>query len=314
MLPPIVDAHLHFRDAINNPYEALHDAVDENGVRQGKPATSYLPRTYLGDAAELHLAGFIHVEAEWDHLDPVGESRWLQTLSASNEVGGLPFVAIGFADLSRPDVAPVLQEHAEYSVVRGIRQILNRIDGRPDLCWADREYLDDPLWRTNYRLLGRFGLDFDLMCFSHQMLPMARLAAENPSIPVHLEHAGLPWDHRPEGRETWRRGMRALAALPHVDVKISGLGNTIPEWTVESIRRYVLDTIDIFGPDRVMFASNFPTDKAFSDMATVWNAFDILTEDFSVAERNAMFSDNAFRQYRFEPRRLGEAASVEVKP
>ena len=152
---------------------------------------------------------------------------------------------------------------------------------------------------SNYGLLARYQLDFDAMCFAHQMESLAGLAAEHPDVPVHLEHAGLPWDHNEEGRAAWRKGISALAALPHVDVKISGLGNTIPHWTTETIRRYVLETIDAFGPTRVSFASNFPTDRAFSDMNAIWTAFDRITEQFSEAERRDMFAGNAHRAYRF---------------
>ena len=63
--------------------------------------------------------------------------------------------------------------------------------------------------------------------------------------------------------------MRALAVV----CKISGLGNTIANWTEALIRRYVLDAIEIFGIDRCMFASNFPTDNQFSGMGEIWEAF-----------------------------------------
>lgn len=92
--------------------------------------------------------------------------------------------------------------------------------------------------------------------------------------------------------------MRALAACPNVAVKISGLGMVDHRWTVDSIRPFVLETIDMFGTGRCLFASNFPVDRLFSDYARLWRAYDALTADLSAAERTALFHDNAVRVYR----------------
>jgi predicted TIM-barrel fold metal-dependent hydrolase len=297
MLPPVIDSHVHWRDPAINPYEALSDAVSRDGKRSGVAAKRYLPADYLADAAGQQIIGVVHVEAEWRRSDPVGETLWLQDLVRSGGTGGLPVVIVGYCDLSRVDAERVLEAHAAQPSCRGIRQILSRVEGRPDLCWAGRDYLEDDRWRRNFGYLARYGLAFDLMCFAHQLAPFARLAARHPDIPVHLEHAALPWDHSDEGRAAWREGMTSLAALPQADVKISGLGNTMPDWRETSIRDYVLETIDIFGTHRVSFASNFPTDRQFSDMSAIWRAFDAITSGFSATERAAMFAANAARAY-----------------
>lgn len=299
MLPPIIDCHIHFRDPENNPYE-LQPESGEDRASGGARASEYLPAAYFSDAADISLAGFVHVESQWDNSDPVGETRWVHEISAKGDLNSLPFAVVGFADLSGPNVECVLEGHRSFPKTRAVRHMLNRVEGRPELCWAGREFLEDPTWQRNYGLLSRHGLGFDAMCFGHQMPALAALAAKYPDVPLHLEHAGLPWDHCDEGRAVWRQGMKALAALPQANVKISGLGNTVANWTMETIRPYVLQAIDIFGPDRVAFASNFPTDKAFSDMNAIWRAFDKITHDFSLDERAAMFAGNARRMYGLE--------------
>ena len=92
--------------------------------------------------------------------------------------------------------------------------------------------------------------------------------------------------------------MRELAAAPNVVVKISGLGTVDWNWTVESIRPFVLQTIDTFGISRCMFASNFPVDKLYSDFDTLYAAFREITKHLSVDERQMLFHDNAARYYR----------------
>lgn len=297
MLPPLIDSHVHWRDPKRNRYEPLSDAVDETGSRGGAEPKPYLPTDYLADAGEFEIVGIVHVEAEWTRTNPVGESRWLQHLVDTNATEGLKVVAVGYADLGGSEVDATLKAHADVPIVRGIRQILNRVPNKPELCWADREHLDDPSWRAGYAQLAKYGLAFDLMCFAHQIAPFVRVAARHPEIPVHLEHAALPWDHSEEGRRIWREAMQTLADLPHADVKISGLGNTIPDWTEDKIRRYVLETIEIFGTDRVSFASNFPTDRRFGDMRTIWESFDNIAAEFSACERQAMFFNNALCKY-----------------
>jgi predicted TIM-barrel fold metal-dependent hydrolase len=106
----------------------------------------------------------------------------------------------------------------------------------------------------------------------------------------------IPGDE--DGWGVWRRGMAALAALPHVAVKISGMGFTWRPWDADQARPYVLETIDLFGAERAMFASNFPTDKLFGSFDQHLGAYDAITADFSDSERAALFAGNANRIYR----------------
>ncbi|HVA41097.1 MAG TPA: amidohydrolase family protein [Candidatus Binataceae bacterium] len=296
----IVDAHIHWWDLENNYYPWLSNQKPEEGGLASAHvlAKSYLPEHYRRDAQGYDIVGVVHVQANWDPADPVGETRWLQQLADSSKANGMPQGIVGFADLSADNLDELLEGHARYRGTRAIRHMMNYIADNPALCWADQNYLENPKWVANFPRLARYGLGFDLMCFSNQMNGMARLAQENPGIPIFLEHTGMPYDHSPAGVALWRGGMRALAAAPNVVCKISGLGNTIPNWTEELIRPYVLDAIETFGVDRCMFASNFPTDSQFSTMHAIWDAFLSITRGCSDAERDKLFASNAIRYYR----------------
>jgi predicted TIM-barrel fold metal-dependent hydrolase len=126
----------------------------------------------------------------------------------------------------------------------------------------------------------------------------ARLAHAHPDTSIILNHAGMPVDRDAEGLAAWRAGMRALAAAENVTVKISGLGMVDWSWTTESIRPFVLETIEIFGVDRSMFASNFPVDKIYSSFDTLYGAFEAIVAGCSPSERSKLFHDNAERIYR----------------
>jgi predicted TIM-barrel fold metal-dependent hydrolase len=292
----IVDAHIHwFRK--DNPYKHDH-------------GRDYLPRHYLEDAAGYNVIGIVHIEAHWDPKDRVGETRWVRSLANDGSDRGLLKGIVGEADIASDDVERELEGHAADRGARSIRHVVNYLPGPHANWWADQgykakpgwvrsqDYFENPKFLANFHKLARYGLGFDYMAFPNHMKPMAKLANANPGVTVYVEHTGMPYDHTPEGLEVWREGMHALAAAPNVVCKLSGLGNTVPKWTEEAIRPYVLEAIDIFGVDRCMFASNFPTDGAFSTMRAVWEAFFSIAKSFTAEERDKLFAANAIRHYR----------------
>ena len=70
------------------------------------------------------------------------------------------------------------------------------------------------------------------------------------------------------------------------------------KWTTESTKIFVEKTIEIFGIERCMFASNFPVDKIFNSFDSYWNSFKEITKDYSENDKNLLFSSNAEKYYR----------------
>jgi predicted TIM-barrel fold metal-dependent hydrolase len=130
------------------------------------------------------------------------------------------------------------------------------------------------------------------------MVQAYALAQAHPDIPVILNHMGMPVDRDAAGVAQWKSGMELLASLPHVAVKISGLGFIDRQWTAESMRPLVLETIERFGTKRCAFASDFPTDKLFNTYAHGLGAYDEITQDFSASERDDLFAATAEALYR----------------
>jgi predicted TIM-barrel fold metal-dependent hydrolase len=294
---PIVDCHHHLWDLGANRYPWLTHALvrpiygDYSPIRR-----SYLIDEFLADTRDFTLLKSVHIEAGHDPADPVRESRWLQAVADAEGSGGFPHGIVAFADFRSQDVEAVLAGHASVPNVKGIRQLLA---GRHDP-W--REVEDDPLreddWRSRIGLLGKYGFSFDLQVYYQQMARAAELAAQHPDILFILNHAGMPARRDAEGLEGWRRGIRMLAARDNVVAKISGFGMVEPRWTTRTMRPFVLDMIDAFGVERCMFASNFPVDKIMRDYASLWRSYFAIVEDFTEAEKSALFSQNAIRTYR----------------
>jgi predicted TIM-barrel fold metal-dependent hydrolase len=295
----IVDAHHHLWDLEANRYPWLRPATRHPAGDLTPICKSYLLADFLEDARNRELAKSVHLQAEIDHADAVRETAWLQSVADDPASGGFPHGIVAFADPADPKVEAVLEAHARYPNVRGIRFLLNYEEGAPLYCATTRgDWLTDRQWRRGYALLEKYRLSFDLQIFWQQMADALDLAGSFPNIQLILNHTGMPRSRDPEYVAHWREGMRTLAKAPNVAAKVSGLAMFHHGWTPAVIRPFVLDTIEIFGVERCLFASNFPVDKLQSSYDALWNAFDQITADFSEPERRQLFHDNAVRYYR----------------
>lgn len=291
----VVDPHIHLWDLGTHRYPWLaNPGVSFVGdARELKH--NYLLGDLLSDAKPVDVLKLVHVDANHDPANPVEETRWLQGVADKD---GMPNAIVAGADLSAGNVQEVLEGHAAFSNTRGIRQILN-VHTDPLYDYVGRHYMREPQWRKNFALLRRYSMSFDLQLYPSQMMEAAALAREHHDTQFIVNHAGMFVDRSSvEGYRAWREGMRSLAACENVAVKISGLAMLDHHWSIESFRPYVLQTIDTFGCDRAMFASNFPVDRLFAGYEALWNAYACIVENLSETEKDALFKSNAERIYR----------------
>ncbi len=294
---PIVDAHQHFWDLERNYYPWLCDRKpipfrygDYSALRK-----SYLPADYLRDVGSNRPAMTVHVEAEWDPRDPVGETRWLEEVAATC---GLPAACVAQAWLDRDDVEAVLAAQAARPLVRGIRH-KPRAAASPDA--IERSALgsmDDPRWRRGFALLERHGLSFDLQTPWWHLGAAADLARDFPNTSIIINHSGLPTDRSEQGLAGWRKAMHVVAQAANVFLKISGLGRPGKPWTLAENGPIIRDAIAIFGVERCMYASNYPVDKLCAPFETIFAGFRAAVSDRPASDQRKLFAENAIRIYR----------------
>ncbi|MGX7709432.1 amidohydrolase family protein [Methylobacterium sp. Gmos1] len=290
-----VDTHFHIWNLQENYYPWLTDKVQPRVIGDyAAIRKDYLVGDFLTDIAGTGVVKAVHIQAEHDASDPVRETRWLQAVADDPASRGFPHGIVAYADLGAADAEEVLAAHCEFPNMRGIRQSLIQHKVDP----AAKDPRESPVWAENFKLMRKYGLSFDIQLFHPNMAFGAELIGAQPDVQFVLTHTGLPMRNEPDYRDAWRAGLRRLAERPNLAVKISGFGFIDRGWSVESIRPLVLETIDIFGTDRCMFASNFPVDGMSRSYAAYWDAFGRVTRSFSDAEREALFSGTAERVYR----------------
>ncbi len=295
----IVDAHHHLWDLGRNYYPWLADRPEEHFFLGDYSALrrDFLPDDYRRATAGYDVVATVHVEAEWDREDQVGETRWLHEIAAES---GMPNAVVGHAWLANPNCEEVLAGHAAFPLMRGIRSKPvtaahpDRIErGAPGT-------MQDPNWRAGFALLRQHGLTYDLRVPFWHLPEAAEIAELFPETPMVLNHTGFPWDRSTAGLQAWREAMRTIAQAPHVWLKVSELSLRDEPWELESNRRVVLEAIEIFGIDRCMFASNLPVCTLRADFATIVDGIMAMVADFPREDQEKLFSRNAATFYRLD--------------
>ena len=293
----IVDPHVHLWDLSRARYGWLQDDPLPNnpgGDMSGIAHRNYLLSDYFADGGDWRIDKIVHVEAGLPIGQHLGETVWLQAMADDY---GYPQGIVAGADLLDPDLDALLEAHAARKNVRGIRQIVCWHPD-PSKTYNARDPLMNPAWEAGLAKLAKHGLSFDLQIYPVQMQTAAGIARRNPRVPLIVNHAGLPTDRDAEGMRVWRDGLHELARQPQISIKISGLGITDRNWSVDSVRPIILECIEAFGTERAMFASDFPVDRAHGTFDAVYSAFDSVTADFSATDRGRLFASNAEAIYR----------------
>lgn len=294
---PIIDAHHHYWDLAMGQHPWLgSDAMIP--FRYGDYAAikrDFLPADYRRAATGHRVVATVTMEGEWDEADPVAESRWISALAARE---GVPAAHVARAILHRPDADAVLAGHAAFPLVRGIRHKPAAALAPDRIVAGAPGSMSDPDWRRGYAMLARHGLHFELQAPWWHARELIELVACKPEIPVVINHMFMPTDRGLEALAGWRAALKLAASAPQVTIKISGIGVRGRAWSLADNRAIIRDAIEIFGPDRCLFASNFPVDGLTGAFDTIYAGFKAATADLSCRDRLKLFHDNAIRVYR----------------
>jgi L-fuconolactonase len=200
---------------------------------------------------------------------------------------------VGWTDLTSPgvtDAAAGLRELPGGEFLCGIRH--------PVLIEEDPGWLARPAVLRGLQALATAGLSFDIVTLPDQLPAAVTAARAVPELTMVLDHlGGPPADSGPDGEDgPWATAIRGLAALPNVTCKLSGAHTTPPDGS--DLRPYYETVLDAFGPDRLMFGSDWPPSTLAAPYGQMCDLYRELTAQLSPAEQDAIFDRTARRVYR----------------
>ncbi|GGD83918.1 amidohydrolase family protein [Caballeronia grimmiae] len=314
---PIVDAHHHLWDRQSGRY-----LIDQFGKDVGS-GHRIVSTVYLQCRSMLRQDG---PEA----MKPVGEVEFANGIAAMFASGAYGptrccEAIVGGADLTLGnELGSVLEAmlHVSGGRLRGIRNPLAWHES-PEVSSSPvtppRGLMLDPSFQQGAKALAGFGLSLDAWVYHTQLADLYELARVTPDVTVVIDHFGGPVGVGPHAHEreqvrtAWKEGLSHLASLPNTRIKLGGAGMSVfgyefasqelppsSEQLAAAWRPYFETCIELFGPDRCMFESNFPVDKGMFSYSVLWNAFKRLASSMTTDEKAALFYRTAASTYRLQ--------------
>ena len=278
-----IDAHHHLWDLARRE-QAWLDGPELASIR----------RTFtVADFAAVAAAAGIERSVLVQVLPDADETREFLALAADS-----PLVAgvVGWTDLTAPDVAEALAALREGPGGDRLVGIRHLVQGEADPRWLCRADV-----RRALTAIGEAGLCYDLLTYPHQLPAAIETVRALPQLTFVLDHLSKP-PIASGALEPWATALRELAGEPNVFCKLSGMVTEANQgsWTVSDLRPYADIALDAFGPDRLMFGSDWPVCLLAASYDDVAGAARELTAQLSEDERAQVFGGAAARAYRLE--------------
>ena len=279
-----VDSHHHVWDL------ATRDQPWISGAAMAPIARTFRIEEFVGEAEASGIAASVVV----------------QTVASTEETGELlalaartPFVlgVVGYVDLCAPDVGESVDRLLAHPAGRHLVGLRSPAQDEPDPDW-----LAQPAVIAGLHAVADRGLTFDLLIRPHQLdaaaarrtLPSPTAASCSTTSPNRRSRHGH-W-------EPWAGALTELAASPNVSAKVSGLLTEADwsTWTVQDVQPYVAHALECFGPDRLMFGSDWPVCTLAATYTQVVDATSLLLNGLTSDQRAAVFGGTARRTYSLD--------------
>lgn len=197
---------------------------------------------------------------------------------------------VGWVDMKAPDAPEQIASRAAYPTFKGVRPMLQDI--------ANVSWIEDPALDPAVAALIDHGLVFDALVLPQHLPHLLAFATRHTGLPIVIDHGAKPLIASGH-YSNWRGDMAALAALPHVHCKLSGLLTERGDQKPEAVRPYAETIIELFGAERVMFGSDWPVLRLAGDYQA-W--LDFSRDIVPAADHAAVFGGNAARFYSLSDR------------
>lgn len=279
---PIIDTHVHLWDPAHFHIPWLSSAERIN--------TRFLAPEYAEHTRGVQIDACVYVEVDVAPHYALLEAQYINTLARTmSKIKGIVAAApVEYGEQARAYYAALA---AIGPRIKGVRRLFQ---GESDPNFAMR-----PEVITGVSLLAEYGLSFDLCIFHHQLPAVIELVKRAPKVQFILDHVAKPSIKTGE-LDPWRAHMRALAALPNVVCKISGMANEadMGAWRPADLQPYVAHVLEVFGEDRVMYGGDWPVSLLATSYIEWVQTLDELTAHLSERAKRKLWMENARRVYR----------------
>lgn len=284
--PSFIDTHVHFWD---HSLEGFHWPWLEPGFSYRHvtgshelDAPRYTAPEFREETCGAGVVGIVHVQAAGPMPDPDRETAWLEAMADEH---GLPNAIVGSCDLRDEGAPELLRRHARYSRLRGVRDVRLKEVEPEQVAHA-------------FDAIADLDLSVQLRFPPERFDQLGQLAARWPMVPLALSHGCLPLERTPETFATWRSELNRLASHENVYCKISAVaGASDPDWTLESIRPWILTCVETFGPQRCMFGMNWPIDRLVGSYHDILDAYRQVTAELGAEAQASVLHGTAQHFY-----------------
>lgn len=270
-----IDAHQHFWSLARGDYGWL------------TPELGVIHRDFgSADLAPLLAAHGIERTILIQAAPTDAETAFLLDIAART-----PFVAgvVGWTDFDAPDAAERIATLATDPLLVGLRPMVQDL--------ADDNWLARPELAPAFDAMVASGLVFDALLKPHHIPAMLAVLEPHPDLACVIDHGAKP-DLVSGDLTGWRDGMNALAAHPRLMCKLSGLVTEAgPDWTLETLRPVVEHLLTTFGPERLVFGSDWPVVTLRASYSQWFEVAEVLLAGLSEAQHAAVFGGNAQKLY-----------------
>jgi L-fuconolactonase len=272
----IIDAHHHFWRYNDREFAWISDSM------------SVIRRDFLpGDLQQAIRAAGVDAVISVQARQTLDETNWLLDLADQNAfIRGV----VGWVPLVSPTISDDLEHFAQRAKLRAVRHVLHD-EPDDDYCLRDD-------FNRGVSQLRRFDLAYDILIFEGHLPQAIQFVDRHPEQVFVLDHIAKP-KMKDNEMEPWRSNLRELARRPNVYCKLSGVVTEADwqAWTPQQLRPYADAVLDAFGPQRVMFGSDWPVCLVACDYVRWFEVVKGFIAALSPAEQSAVMGGTAIRAY-----------------
>jgi L-fuconolactonase len=274
----IIDAHQHFWDQSRFRYDWLQS-----------PAVKAINRCYLPEDLKIHLdqcgidkSVFVQVQQSLE------ENRWVLKLAEENA-----FMAgvVGWVDLQSPEVEDQILEFKSHPKFVGVRHVVQD-EPNPD-------FIVQPSVLRGLKMLEKHQVPYDMLFYVKHLPHAVTVAKYAPQLPLVIDHLSKPKIKSGEIKD-WASDLRAAAQCPNIYCKLSGMVTEADHahWKSDDLKPYVDVALECFGPERLMYGSDWPVCELAASYEQVFEALKSLISKLSPTEQGQIWAGTANRFYK----------------